>query len=123
MNIYKPYQWDEMTDLEKLDYLRKLEDRLLEHRYRYYVQDDPVLDDAHYDHLEKTYEYVCSLALATSITKYFVDWNPKCPGAAEAEQRVLNETDHHSLWIKDMQPIWDLLGKPSKIQKREDKEE
>lgn len=122
MNIYKPYQWEDLTEQDRLDYISCLESVILENRYRYYVQDDPVLEDSEYDYLEKTYEYVCQLVGAKSISSQFVDWNPKIKGALEAEQRVLNGQDAHSLWIKEMQPVWDRIGKPSKIQKKEDRE-
>ena len=121
MEMYKPYQWDQMNKEAQLAHMEILAGRVLENRYRYYVQDDTVLTDAEYDDLEKHYLYVCELLGVESPIR-FVDWQPSNPGAMEAEQRVLNGTDTHSMWIKEMQPIWDRLGKPSKVQKKEERE-
>lgn len=109
-----------LSEEEIPEYLDKLYNRLIEHRYRYYVLDDPELLDAEYDYLEKYYNH-----LADKYNKKrmeMVDFDFKDPHAILAKTLVDNKEDNYSLWEKEMQPVWDVLGKPKKwINKEEQK--
>ena len=109
-----------MTPEEKLEYLDKLYDRLLEHRYRYYILHDPILEDWVYDWMEKYYNRMAEESDA-KIMK-MVDFDSNDPLAIAAKNRVDSETDNYSLWEKEMKPIWDRLGKTRKEVKKEEGE-
>jgi hypothetical protein len=86
---------------------------MLEHRYRYYMLADPVLTDWEYDVLERRYEAECTKAGVESILiKYGVDFQSDHPNYGLAKWRVDYGQDYHSLWLKEMQPVWDRLGLP-----------
>lgn len=109
-----------LTPEEIPQYLDQLYNRLLEHRYRYYILADPVLDDWLYDWIEKHYN---AMANETGVKPMdMVDFDIDSPGAKEAAHRVDNNQDYHSLWVAEMQPVWERLGRPHyKLQ--EDKDE
>ena len=107
-----------LSNEEQLDYLDKLYNRLLEHRYRYYVLDAAVLEDFVYDFIEREYN---RLALESGVKQMeMVDFDFKDLLAIEAKNRVDTETDYHSLWLKSMRPVWEKLGLPAKKQKEKD---
>ena len=106
---------DELTPEEMQEYLVAYYGRLLENRYRYYMLDAPVLEDAIYDYIERDYNALAEKHGAKVMK--MVDFDFEDPLAIEAGKRVDAGTDSHSLWIKEMQPIWDRIGKPSKEQK------
>lgn len=95
---------------EHLNYLNRLYGRLLEHRYRYYVLHEPVLDDFLYDYIEKEYNRLAAEAGIKLME--MVDFNPNDLLAIEAKNRVDAGTDYHSLWEKEMVPVWEKLGRP-----------
>jgi hypothetical protein len=92
---------------------------LLEHRYRYYVLAQPVVEDWHYDYLEKEYNRMAEAAGVKLME--MVDFDPEDPLAIEAKNRVDSKTDYYSLWEKDMIPVWEKLGKSRKQEKQEKK--
>lgn len=101
-----------------IEYVLKIEARLLEHRYRYYVLDHPVLSDFEYDYLERYYLNLCNQFNHSSILDQFgVGWNENLEQAMIAKQRVDSNTDYHSLWEQSMQPVWDKLGRPKYLRK------
>lgn len=90
-----------------------LQDRILEHRYRYYRLDHPVISDMEYDFLEKLYESECKKANVESILKeHGVDFKDDHPEFIAAKERVETRTDEFSLWELQMKPIWDKIGYP-----------
>lgn len=105
----------ELTPEENLQYLNDFYNRLLEHRYRYYILDNPVLNDFEYDWLEREYNKLASQAGVKLME--MVDFNLNDPLAIEAGNRVEAGTDYHSLWEKEMEPVWTKLGKTNKQQK------
>ncbi len=109
-----------MTPEERLEYLDKVYNRLLEHRYRYEILHDPILGDSEYDWMEKYYNKMAEEAGA-KIMK-MVGYDLKDPLAIAAKERVDSGIDSYSLWEKEMQPVWDRIGKPSKEARREAKE-
>ncbi len=100
-------------------YLDNLYNRLLEHRYRYYILADPVEPDHIYDYLEKEYNRMAQEA-GHKIME-MVDFNLNDPLAIEAKNRVDSGIDYHSLWLKEMQPVWENIGKPHKDKKKNDR--
>lgn len=107
----------DLTKEEVIEYLGKLYDRLLEHRYRYYVLDDPALSDFVYDYMEKEYN---RLAQEHGVKLMdMVDFDPDDPLAAEAKNRVDSETDYHSMWEKSMFFVWSRLGRARKDRDKE----
>ncbi len=105
----------QLTPEENLEYLDQFYGRLLEHRYRYYILDHPVLNDFEYDWLEREYNRLASEAGLKLME--MVDFNSNDPLAIEAKKRVDSGTDYHSLWKKEMAPVWAKLGKTHKQQK------
>ena len=99
--MHTPYGWEIMNDEEKVDHLLNLEERILEHRYRYYILDAPVIPDTHYDYLERYYVNVCSLLGVEPTVTNMVDYNHGYPGAKEAAERVLAGLDNYSLNLKE----------------------
>jgi hypothetical protein len=92
-------------------YVELLEERLLEHRYRYYVLDAPVLADSEYDLIEKIYNTECEKEGHTNImVEHGVDFDMEAPGHKDAANRVNNNMDFHSSWLAEMKPVWDRLG-------------
>ena len=108
-----------VTEAEQVDlyYLNNLYDRLLEHRYRYYVLNDPVLADWEYDWMEKYYNGLAEIH-GGRIMK-MVDFDPNDPLAIAAGERVKSGTDGYSTWEKSMKEVWDRLGKSRKQLKEE----
>jgi hypothetical protein len=84
---------------------------ILEHRYRYYRLDEPVLEDSMYDLLER--DYLANVAVHGDPVGLadMVDFpdSPECLAAAE---RVNSRTDCWGAWFKEMLPVWDRLGPP-----------
>lgn len=103
---------EKLSSEEQIEYLEKFYNRLLEHRYRYYILDAPVLEDWIYDYLEKEYNKMASEAGIKLME--MVDFDAKNILALEAKDRVDNNMDSHSLWEKEMLPIWEKLGRPKK---------
>lgn len=101
-------------------YLENFYNRLLEHRYRYYVLADPVLGDWLYDWLETHYNALAQQHGAKPMD--MVDFNIDAPGANEAAYRVDNKQDYYSLWETTMLPVWERLGHP-RYKLQEDKDE
>jgi NAD-dependent DNA ligase adenylation domain len=106
---------NELTKEEMLDYLDKLYDRLLEHRYRYYVLDHPAIEDSEYDYVERFYNNLASEHGVKQME--MVDFNPNDLLTIQAKNRVDSETDNYSIWYKSMTLIWDKLGLPHKTRK------
>ncbi len=97
-----------------MEYYKLLEARVLEHRYRYYVLDAPVLLDFEYDFLERTYIAECYKAGQSPVTDTDgIGWSDIQPDYVAAKLRVDNGTDYYSLWLKDMKPVWLRLGLPN----------
>jgi len=94
------------------EYLTNLYNRLLEHRYRYYILCEPALSDAEYDYLEKFYNDEANKACVKQMD--MVDFDINDPLAIEAAKRVDSKTDYYSLWLAEMKPVWDKLGRAAK---------
>lgn len=105
-----------MTSEEQIKYLEELYNRLLEHRYRYYILFDPVIGDWEHDWIEKEYNRMAQEAGIKLME--MVDFNYNDPLAIKAKNRVDNKTDYYSLWEKEMLPVWEKLGR-SRKHKRE----
>lgn len=96
-----------------LPYWQKLQNVVLEHRYRYYVLDHPIISDMEYDFVEREYEKACAIEGVKSILiDSGVGFDLKNPEYAKAKFRVDSNQDNYSLWEKEMMPIWDKLGRP-----------
>lgn len=108
MTLYYPT----LTPAEKLSYHTTLGLRLLTHRYRYYVLDEPELADWEYDELEKWYEKVSLDVGQESVVRDMVGWNGDTLLAKEAEGQVLSMTDDYATWMRDMREVWERLGPP-----------
>lgn len=94
-------------------YHKLLEERILEHRYRYYVLDHPVLTDFEYDWFEKFYITECIKVGAENILIHSgVGYSDSHPEYIAAADRVKNNTDYYSLREIEMKHIWDKLGRP-----------
>jgi hypothetical protein len=106
-----------MTPEEKIEYLNKVYNRLLEHRYHYYVLHDPILEDWLYDWMEKYYNKMAE-EVGGKIMK-MVDFDPNDATAILAKERVDSSTDDYSIWEKEMKPVWDRLGKTRKEVRKE----
>lgn len=106
---------------EKTAYLAEVYKRILEHRYRYYVQNDNVLSDTEYDFLEKYYNQLAPVHGVRLME--MVDFDFKDPEAIAAGERVKAGTDHYSIWLKEMAPVWARLGKTNKQRKLEKQNE
>lgn len=91
-----------LTNSEKLEYLERLGERLLEHRYRYYIKCDPVIADFLYDYLERYYEAVALDLGVDPIASVMVDFDLKREDAQAAMYRVDTGTDNHSLWLSSI---------------------
>lgn len=104
--------WDEMTQAEREKHFDEIGQRILEHRYRYYVQDHPVLDDQEYDWLERYYELMATTLGVHNADSDMVGFDAAKPRCCEAAVRVQAGTDYYSLWVTEMQPIWDRCGRP-----------
>lgn len=108
-----------MADQEHIQYLNGLYNRLLEHRYRYYGLDAPVISDHEYDYIEKEYNRMAQEA-GVKIME-MVDFDSNDPLAIEAKKRVDSSTDSYSLWEKSMKSIWDRIGRSKKEGKEKNK--
>jgi hypothetical protein len=106
--------WPLMSEAERLTHFQQIGSRLLEHRYRYYVLDEPVVQDSEYDHLERYYKRLATELNLPDTTADMVDYDLSRLDAQEAKARVDSKTDNHSLWIAAMTPVWDKLGPPAK---------
>lgn len=102
--------YDQLNPQEKIEYLDRLYDRLLEHRYRYYILSHPVIEDWLYDHVEKYYN---ELAASNNVRQMdMVDFDVKDPRAQAAALRVNSGKDYYSIWEAEMKPVWNKLGLP-----------
>lgn len=106
-----------MSPEEQSLYLDLLYNRLLEHRYRYEVLHDPILEDWEYCWMERYHNELAETA-GSKIMK-MVGWDPNDPLALAAKERVDSGQDSHSLWEKGMKEVWDRLGKTRKEVKRD----
>lgn len=106
------YKITNMSKLELNIYFKNLGDRILENRYRYYVLDKPVLTDWVYDGLEYWYSELASIIKVKPKICDMVGFDYDFVGAKQAAQRVDDEDDYHSSWLKEMEPVWERLGKP-----------
>jgi len=96
-----------------VEYLNKLQDNILEHRYRYYVLDHPVISDFEYDWIEKYFINLCQLNNFIHILiDHGIGFNTNQELYKAAKYRVDNNLDNYSLWEKDMIPIWKKIGCP-----------
>lgn len=118
---YIPFFWNIMSLEEKHQYYIDLGNRLLEHRYRYYIQDNPVLEDWIYDFIERMYKAVSSELNLKDIAIDMVDFDYTKPGAQEAANRVLEGVDHYSVNEERLKGIWKRIGSPRYIRKSEAK--
>ncbi len=98
-----------LTKEENTIYLDEFYGRLLEHRYRYYRLDAPVIADFEYDFIEREYNRLAKESGAKLME--MVDFDLNDPLAIEAGKRVDSGTDFYSLWEKEMKPVWDRIGK------------
>lgn len=107
-----------MTIEEKEEHFLKVHARLLEHRYRYYSKDHPVIDDSEYDYLERYYKFlVAELEVPPPTILDMVDFDFKRADAQLAATRVEANCDGNSLWMNSMKPVWDVLGMPDSLTK------
>ena len=90
-------------------YLTTLYDRLLEHRYRYYVTADSVITDFEYDWLERYYNTLVAEHGGQPMVMVGFDSSAR---SLEAKARVDAKADHYSVWLAEMQPVWNKLGYP-----------
>lgn len=102
---------------ENLQYLEGVYQRLLEHRYRYYVLNDAAISDFEYDWIEKFYNQQAAIAGIRQME--MVDFDPKDIEAVAAGKRVDAGTDGHSLWLATMFPVWEVLGLPRSKKKEQ----
>ena len=109
--------WPSMSQEERLTHFEQLGSRLLEHRYRYYILDEPVIQDSEYDYLERYYKLLANELGLPDTAINMVDYDLSRLDAQEAKVRVDSKQDHHSLWIAEMRPIWEELGSPAKERK------
>ena len=109
-----------MTKEEKEQHIKDVGERLLQHRYRYYILDQPVLEDWVYDHLERYYEMIAKDVGIEATASNMVDFDLKRQDAQDAKTRVDNDQDYHSKWELEMKPVWEKLGK-SRKQREDDK--
>lgn len=107
----------ELTQEEKVSYFVSLGERLLEHRYRYYGLDSPVIEDYEYDYIERYYESTAMALGLEPTASNMVDFDLKRADAQAAKARVDSCTDHYSLWLAEMKPVWEQLGPPAKAHK------
>lgn len=98
------------TEEEIIEYLDKLYNRLLEHRYRYYVLHDPALEDSIYDWMEKYYNKLAGENGAKIMD--MIDFDSNDPLAIAAGERVKNVKDCYGLWECEMKLVWKKLGYP-----------
>lgn len=108
-----------MSNEEKLNYHRHLGERLQEHRYRYYVLDNPVLEDFVYDHIERVYKEVSREMNLKDVAIDMVGFDSNVLGALQAANRVLEGLDHYSTIQKALQEVWEELGPPKYIRNEE----
>jgi hypothetical protein len=84
-------------------YLERLGQRILCHRYRYYVQAKPVIEDYEYDWLEKHYERLCAEQGVPAVTANLVGFDPSRPDCAEAARLVDAGEDDYSVWAREQE--------------------
>lgn len=101
-----------LTPEEQLAYLTKVGERVLAHRYRYYVQDQPMLADFEYDYLERYYEALAAHLGQPNTFSNMVGYNHDIPGAREIAAAVEAGMDDYGVWLEEMQAIWDRIGQP-----------
>lgn len=99
-------------DTISTEYLEALGDRLLSHRYRYYVLDDPELVDYEYDYLETYYEKLCAENGVKSVIVDMVGYDMNVLKAKEAAKAVEAWQDYYSVWLDGMFPTWRRIGLP-----------
>lgn len=113
---FKP-DYVQLSVEDKLAYFCRLGERLLDHRYRYYVLDHPMIEDWIYDQTERFYEAVAvDLELAPVTNMVGFDLNRK--ECQAAKNRVDLSLDGYSLWYAEVLKVWRLLG-PPKYAKRD----
>lgn len=107
-----PFYWPQMSEDERIIYYGTLGNRLLDHRYRYYILDAPVLDDWTYDAIERLYKLVAVTLDLPDTTANMVGFDLKRLDSKEAKARVDTETDDYSLHMAKMHEVWARIGPP-----------
>lgn len=106
-----------LNNEELLFHFNQVGNRILEHRYRYYILNENVISDFEYDYLERYYKEIASKLNLPDTALDMVGFDITKPGAFEAKQRVDNNQDNYSLWIVSMKPIWERIHLPRKQRK------
>jgi hypothetical protein len=131
-NSIFPYFWKDMSNEEKREYHDILQNRIIEHRYRYYVLCDTVLDDFEYDHLEKLLSAVAeALGLPHkpgekgTYNSVFdmVDFDITRPGAQEAADRVIAKTTYWDTQQTALEEVWKRIDPPKWVLKQKEKKD
>lgn len=99
-----------LTPQENIQYLERVYQRLLEHRYRYYVLNEAAISDFEHDWIEKYYNEQATVAGLRQME--MVDFDFKDIEAVQAGKRVDAGLDGHSLWLATMFPVWKVIGIP-----------
>lgn len=111
--------WAEMNPEERYEHWLTVGKSILEHRYRYYELDDSILSDGEYDFLERYYARVSAELGFPDVAADMVGFNLSREDAQAAKLRVDTQTDAYSIWAKGMEPIWNVIGKARKQEKKD----
>lgn len=97
-------QWElfNLSHEEKLQYFEKLGERLLEHKYRYYVLNSSIISDFEYDYVERVYDDLAKELGLEPVCANMVGFNLQAEPARLAASRVDSGTDYHSTWLKEI---------------------
>lgn len=82
------FYYNTLSYTEKVAHMETVGHRLLEHRYRYYILDAPILADWVYDYIERYYECVAQDMGLPAIASNMVDFDLSRVDAQEAKARV-----------------------------------
>lgn len=87
---------------DKITYRKRLEERLLEHRYRYYVLGEAVISDLEYEYIESIHRKISEELGLPSIFENMVDFDFKLPPCQDAKERVESQTDGYSMRLREV---------------------
>lgn len=107
-----------MLQRERISYHTTLGERVLDHRYRYYVLDNPVLEDWEYDKLERLYKLVSKTLGLPDVSADMVGFDLSRKDARAAKSRVDADMDDYSVHQEALHEVWARIGPPKYERKR-----
>lgn len=117
-----PPGWETFPGEFQRQHAQDVYERILEHRYRYYIKDEAVISDGEYDYLERYCKVIWDAVGLVCPLFEMVDFKMTHPACAAAARRVELGMDSYNEWLEEMKPTWERVGMPKKSVESKDAE-